>query len=108
MALDSPRPLVPFKPPEPFSTKIDFKLTPPLDAYCRKHVVVPPREVYTCKGGGKALAVVGEEEGAGGEGVAAADGVAWGDAGRRIIEVVPTAFGVFKKFAKIVEMQACA
>jgi len=50
--------------------------------------VIPPREVYTCEGGGEALAIVGEEEGAGGEDVAAADCVAWYDAGRRVVVVV--------------------
>ena len=85
MALDSPRPLVPFKPSKPVSTKIDFKFTLPLNTYNCKHVVVLPREVYTCECGGKALAVVGEEEGAGGEDVATADGVAWGDGGWAVV-----------------------
>lgn len=114
MAVDAPSHVIPFSPPKIRRAKVDLYLVRTLKADRGVHVMAHARHVDPHKGVWQADAVVGEEERAGAELVAAADDDADDDvflprrnlkisAGESsscpVYRVVPTAVGIFEELA---------
>jgi hypothetical protein len=108
MTVDAPSPVIPLSPPKFRRTKVHLQVVRTLKADRSVHVVVHARHVDPDKGVWQANAVVGEEERAGAELVAAADDAPRGNlkmsggsttTSWRVNRVVPAAVGIFKELA---------
>ena len=106
MAVDAPSHVIPFSPPKIRRTKVHLHIVRSLKADCSVHVMVHARHVDPHKGVCQANTVVGEEERAGAELVAASDDVPrrnlkmpWECSSSRVNRVVPTAVGIFEELA---------
>lgn len=106
MTVDAPSDVISFFPQKIRRTKVDLYLVRSLKADRSVHVMVHTRHVDPHKGVWQPNTVVGEEERAGAELVAAADDVPWrnlkvsGESSpRHVNRVLPTAVRIFEEFA---------
>jgi len=107
MTLHPPSPLIPILPPEQLSAKVHLKLSLPLHTDRSVYIVRLAREVHALEGVTQPQSVPREEYRGGGILVPEADRVSWGDAGEEGVGVAP-AIRIFKEFAEVIEVQACA
>lgn len=106
MTVDAPGHVIPFSPQKTRRTKVELYLVRTLKADRSVHVMVHARHVDPHKGVWQADTVVGEEERAAAELVAAADDVprrnlkmSGESSSSRVNRVVPTAVGIFEELA---------